>query len=447
MPSEGHDHDNRGRIAQPPPTGYRVSYRPLLAAEKGPSGAVLPAAFAPVLGGLLPLVPLVHAFGAGQGDRFGAAGELLFLTVCALALVALVNAALTVYAVRVARVPVPVAPGSGTAVAFLTTYAPDGAPLPAVRAVLEGAVRVTHSGPLDVWLLDDGDDPEARMLCAELGVHHFTRRGVPEWNQERGPHAAGSEHGNHNAWIAKHGDAYDLIACVEAGRVPHPGLLERTTGYFRDPDTAFVVGPPADRYDDGRHAGFHLRTMAQRAGNRRGAPVLDGTFTVVRVEALRRAGGFRAPVNGDMVTGLEMHARSNPLTERDWRSVHTSETLTAETADGSPHGRAPYGPLPPLYGKALFRVSPGRLLGYALLLLQRPVAFANWVLCALTCLLFPMTAWAVAALPVALAPAAALRLTRLRERRARAARDRAARAHQDAEHAPAATAGTAAPGS
>ncbi|WP_327114511.1 glycosyl transferase [Streptomyces sp. NBC_01341] len=447
MPSEGHDHDNHGRRAQSPPTGYRVRYRPLLAGEKGTPGAVHAAALAPAVGGLLPLVPLVHAFGTGHGDRFGAAGTLLFLTVCALALVALVNAALTVYAARAAREPVPAKPGSGTAVAFLATYAPDGVPLPAVRAVLEGAVQLRHSGPLDVWLLDEGDDPEARMLCAELGVHHFTRKGVPEWNQERGAHEAGSEHGNHNAWIAKHGDAYGLIVCVETGRVPRPGLLERMTGYFRDPDIAFVVGPPADRYEDGRHAGFRLRTLAQRAANRRGAPVLDGTCTVVRVEALRRAGGFRATASGDMVTGLDMHGRPNPLTGRDWRSVHTSEAQTDETADGSPHGRAPYGPLPSLYGKALFRMSPGRLLGYALLLLQRPAAFANWVLCALTCLLFPMSVWALAALPVALAPAAALLLTRLRERRARAAGARAVRTHQDAEHAPAASAGTAAPGS
>lgn len=112
-----------------------------------------------------------------------------------------------------------------------------------VRATLEGATKVTHTGPLDVWLLDEGDDEQARALCAELGVRHFTRHGVPEWNRSKGVHKARTKHGNYNAWIAMHGAEYEFFASVDTDHVPLPNFLERMMGYFRDPDVSFVVGP------------------------------------------------------------------------------------------------------------------------------------------------------------------------------------------------------------
>ncbi|NEB72112.1 glycosyl transferase, partial [Streptomyces fulvissimus] len=87
----------------------------------------------------------------------------------------LVNVVSIAHATLMARDPVPVTPEPGTRVAFLTTYVPGKEPLAMVRATLQGAVRLRHDGPLDVWLLDEGNDPDARALCAELGVRHFTR--------------------------------------------------------------------------------------------------------------------------------------------------------------------------------------------------------------------------------------------------------------------------------
>ncbi|MFF4246573.1 glycosyl transferase [Streptomyces sp. NPDC001822] len=436
MPTEGHDHDKRGRPAgrtAGPPT---AEHQDAPAAGHGGTGGLLTAAFAPALTGLLAL-----------GSVLQAQRPALLGVVCPLVLVAVVNAVLTVRAVRAAREPVPATPEPGYAVAFLATYAPGREPLSAVRAVLEGAVRLRHPGPLDVWLLDEGDDPEARMLCAELGVHHFTRRGVPEWNRARGPHEAGAEHGNHNAWIAKHGDDYGLLACAAPGHVPHPGFLERTTGWFRDADTAFVVGPQGEGADGPGPDPVH-RALVQCAGNHHGAPLLSGSGVVVRVEALRGAGGFRAPATGDIAAGLEMHRRHNPLTGRHWRSVHSADEPAAREVSGARRDPSPglRRTLLPLYGKALFRVPAGRLLGYTLLLLHRPVTVVGWALCALTWLLFPATAWAALTLPAALAPTAVSSLARLRERRRQEARGREALPLTEAERAPAAAAGTPAPG-
>ena len=112
-----------------------------------------------------------------------------------------------------------------------------------VTKTLEAAVKIRHRGLLHIWLLDEGDDPEVKEVCRRLGVHHFTRKGVPEWNQPKGPHRAKTKHGNYNAWLQAHGDAYDYFASVDTDHVPLPNYLERMLGFFRDPDVGFVIGP------------------------------------------------------------------------------------------------------------------------------------------------------------------------------------------------------------
>ncbi|MFJ3700118.1 MULTISPECIES: glycosyl transferase [Streptomyces] len=426
MPTEGHDHDSGA--AGPLATGYRVRYR--RPARTGAAVLLLPVL--PAVTGLLLLHALwpTHWTHGGSGRRWLVlADSLTLVSVGTVELFLLANVAAVAYAVSVARDPVPVTPEPGTGLALLTTYTPGREPLSAVRATLEAAVHMRHPGPLDVWLLDEGDDPEARMLCAELGVHHFTRLGVPEWNRGTGPHKAGTKRGNVNAWLAKHGDAYDLVVSADAGHVPQPEALERTTGWFRDPDIAFVVGPRDEAPASPRPL---LGTLVQRAGNRYGAPLLDGTGSVVRVTALRQAGGFHDSVTDATVTGFEIHRLRNPLTGRYWRSVHAADlpgagkepVSWADLGDRRPRrSRGAYGTLLRQYGKALFRVPPGRLVGYTLTLARGPVEAATWLFAALSCLLVlthaQLRPWAVLALVTALAPLALWSLALLRGRAAR----------------------------
>nr|WP_203182515.1 glycosyltransferase family 2 protein [Streptomyces pratensis] len=477
MSSEGYDQDNHSRLAgllaEPPAAGYRVRYRDLPRTGGGRTGAVLLMALAPVLAGL----PLLHVLWpthwTGRGDVrrwLVLADSVTLVSVGLMELFLLVNVVVVAYAASVARDPVPVAPERGTVLAFLATYVPGREHLSTVRATLEGAVGMRHPGPFDVWLLDESDDPEARMLCAELGVHHFTRLGVPEWNRQKGPHRTGTRHGNLNAWLAKHGDDYDFLASVDTGHIPPPCFLEGMTGYFRDPDVAFVVGPPVH----GSHATavggaagapqplFHA--LVQRAGNRYGAPVLAGAGRVMRVAAVRRAGGFHDSAAGDVATGLGVHRLRNPLTGRYWRSVHAPDVPAVGKGSSAPayasarrprRSRGAYGALLRQYGKALFRVPPGRLLGYTLTLLRRPVAAVTCLFCVLGCLLALTHAetrvWAVTAVvAAALPPGLVWCLTLLRGRVSRRARgrSRSARPVQDGESALAtATAGSPAAGS
>ncbi|MFE8010626.1 glycosyltransferase family 2 protein [Streptomyces sp. NPDC057418] len=410
MPSEGYDYDRYSRLAGPltelAATGYRVGYRSLLSTEKHRIRAVLLMTLAPVLTGLL-LLYLVwptHWTSRENGEPWlVAADTVMLLSIGLVELFMLVNVVSIAHATMVARDPVPVTPEPGTRVAFLTTYVPGKEPLAMVRATLEGAVRVRHPGPMDVWLLDEGDDPEVRMLCAELGVHHFTRSGVPEWNRAEGRHKARTKHGNYNAWIAGHGDAYGFFASVDTDHVPHPAFLERMMGYFRDPDTAFVVGPQVyGNYDSAvtkaaESQQFLFHALIQRAGNRYGAPMFVGTNNVVRVAALRQAGGLYDSITEDMATGFEIHRRRNPLTGRYWRSVYTPDVLAVGEGPVSwtdfftqqlRWSRGTYETLLRQYGKALLRVPPGRFLSYTLMLVYYPMTAVNWLLGVLSCLLF-----------------------------------------------------------
>ncbi|MET9953023.1 cellulose synthase catalytic subunit [Streptomyces sp. NPDC006339] len=408
----GYDYDTYSRLAGPltePEPGdgsYTVRYRSLLSKEPHRIRAVLLMGLAPVLSALL-LVYLVwpshwtvREGGAQWLVRFD---TVMLVSIGLICFFMLVNVTSIAHATLMARDPVPVRPEPGTRVAFLTTYVPGKEPLSMVRATLEGAVRLRHDGPLDVWLLDEGDDAAAKALCAELGVRHFTRAGVPAWNRAKGVHKARTKHGNYNAWLAMHGDGYDFFASVDTDHVPLPGFLERMLGYFRDPDVAFVVGPQVyGNYTSAvtkaaESQQFLFHALIQRAGNRYRAPMFVGTNNVVRITALKQIGGLYDSVTEDMATGFELHRTRNPRTGRHWRSVYTPDVLAVGEGPASwtdfftqqlRWSRGTYETLLKQYWKAPFRTPPGRLLNYTLMLVYYPMTAVNWFLGVLSCVLF-----------------------------------------------------------
>ncbi|MFJ5263860.1 glycosyltransferase family 2 protein [Streptomyces sp. NPDC088387] len=407
---EGYDYDTHSRLAgpltEPSRRAYQVRYTSLLAQEPHRIRAILLMTLAPVLTGIL-LVYLVwpsHWVEREGGDRWLVWLDVLMLiSIGLIELFMVVNVASVAHATLVARDPVPVFPQPGTRVAFLTTYVPGKEPLSMVRATLEGATRITHTGPLDVWLLDEGDDAQAKALCAELGVRHFTRHGVPEWNRESGVHKARTKHGNYNAWIAMHGDAYEFFASVDTDHVPLPNFLERMMGYFRDPDVAFVVGPqvygnydsPVTKAAESQQFLFHA--LIQRAGNRYRAPMFVGTNNVVRIAAVRQIGGLYDSITEDMATGFELHRTKNPRTGHHWRSVYTPDVLAVGEGPASwtdfftqqmRWSRGTYETLFQQYWKAPFRMPAGRLFSYTLMLVYYPMTAVNWFLGILSCVLF-----------------------------------------------------------
>jgi cellulose synthase/poly-beta-1,6-N-acetylglucosamine synthase-like glycosyltransferase len=244
----------------------------------------------------------------------------------------LVNVVTLCLATLWARDPQPVTPAA-LRTAFLTTIVPGKEPIEMVERTLRAAKGIVHAGAYDVWLLDEGDDADVKAMCRRIGVRHFSRKGVEAYNTAAGAFKARTKHGNYNAWVDRHGDAYDVFVSVDPDHVPLPNFCERLLGYFHDEDVAFVVGPQiygnydnvVTRWAESQQYLFH--SLLQRAGNKHGIAMLVGTNNAVRISALRSIGGLQDSITEDMATSLALHAARNPATRKRWRSVYTPDVL------------------------------------------------------------------------------------------------------------------------
>lgn len=409
-----YDYERFSRLAGPltepaarPSGTCRVTYRSLTARGRHRVRTALLTAAAPLLSVVL-LVWLVQPGHWVHRQHVPwwqtAADAVMLVSIALIETFRVVNVVSNAHATLVARDPVPVVPEPGTRVAFLTTFVPGKEPLEMLRATLEGATRVHHDGALDVWLLDEGDSAQAREICSELGVRHFTRKGVERWNQASGAFRARTKHGNYNSWLDAHGSDYQFMACVDTDHVPLPDFLQRMLGYFRDPDVAFVVGPQVygnygsslvARASESQQFLFHA--LIQRAGNAYGSPMFVGTNNCVRVTALKQIGGLYDSITEDMATGLEIHTSRNPTTGNRWRSVYTPDVLAVGEGPSTwtdffnqqlRWSRGTYETLLRQFWKAAFRLSPGQALNYGLMVAYYPMTAAGWMLGGLSCALF-----------------------------------------------------------
>ncbi|MFJ5030939.1 glycosyltransferase family 2 protein [Streptomyces sp. NPDC088560] len=410
LPRYDYEHYSRlaGPLTQPDPAKpYTVAYRSLLSQEPHRIRAALMLGAAPILSLVLLFWLLRPAHWTERDypayDFLPALDVVMLVSIGLIEFFRCMNVLSNAHATLVARDPVPVVPETGTRVAFITTFVPGKEPLEMVTKTLEAAVRLRHRGLLHVWLLDEGDDPAVKEVCARLGVHHFTRKGVEKWNRPKGPHRARTKHGNYNAWLAAHGDAYDYFASVDTDHVPLPNYLERMLGYFRDPDVGFVIGPQVyGNYDTfvtkaAESQQFLFHALIQRAGNRYGAPMFVGTSNAVRIRALKQIGGLYDSITEDMATGFEMHRAKNPATGRKWKSVYTPDVLAVGEGPNAwtdfftqqlRWSRGTYETILKQYWKGLFTLGPGKLFNYTMMIIFYPMSALNWILAALSCALF-----------------------------------------------------------
>jgi cellulose synthase/poly-beta-1,6-N-acetylglucosamine synthase-like glycosyltransferase len=402
-----YDYERRSQVAGPlrevPDGPYSVQYRRLEGARPVRSGLLVFAALLFVGGFLVWLLLPSHWPEWGDNTVVNLASLAMTLTTGIIGLFAFLNVATLCRATLLARDPVPVRPPAGQRVAFLTTIVPQAESLEVVRPTLEAALQIRHEGQLDVWLLDEGDDAAVKQMCAELGVHHFSRRGVEEWNQPTGGHKAKTKHGNYNAWLDAHGDDYEFMLGVDPDHVPLPNFAERLLGYFRDPDVSFVVGPQVY----GNYEGFVVKSaesqqflfhsLLQRAGNRSRTAMLVGTNNAVRLTALRQIGGFQDSITEDMATSLAMHATRNPETSNRWTSVYTPDVVSVGEGPASftdyfsqqdRWSRGTDHVLMTRFWRIGHRLSPRALLHYVLLTAYYPTAAIAWVLGAVNAILY-----------------------------------------------------------
>ncbi|MFB8048697.1 glycosyltransferase family 2 protein [Streptomyces rubiginosohelvolus] len=408
-----YDYEHYSRLAGPltqPPAGkpYKVQYRSLISQEPHRVRAALLLGAAPLvsLGLFAWLMQPSHWTDRDpnlDNDLLLVLDVIMLVSIGLIELFRTMNVLSNAHATLVARDPVPVIPESGTRVAFLTSFVPGKEPLEMVTKTLEAAVRIRHRGLMHVWLLDEGDDPAVKEVCARLGVHHFSRKGVAHWNQAKGPHRAKTKHGNYNAWLDAHGGDYDFFASVDTDHIPMANYLERMLGYFRDPDVGFVIGPQVyGNYDTfvtkaAESQQFLFHALIQRAGNRYGAPMFVGTSNAVRISALKQIGGLYDSITEDMATGFEIHRHRNPATGKKWRSVYTPDVLavgegpTAWTDFFTQQLRWSRGTYETIIGqfwKGFGTMPPGKLFNYTMMIIFYPMSALNWILAALSCALF-----------------------------------------------------------
>jgi len=136
---------------------------------------------------------------------------------------------LTMWRLKVRGRP-PRPPSSARVDVFITTY---NEPVEMVMATAVAARDIRY--PHRTWVLDDGSRPEMREACEAAGVHYMTRG--EEW-ADRPRHAKA---GNLNNALFHTGAEFMLI--LDADQIPAPAILDRTLGYFNDPQVALVQAP------------------------------------------------------------------------------------------------------------------------------------------------------------------------------------------------------------
>jgi cellulose synthase/poly-beta-1,6-N-acetylglucosamine synthase-like glycosyltransferase len=271
---------------------------------------------------------------AGFGDWRLAVARVCFCLVIGIECIRLVQSfALWVFAMA-AKDPVPKALPPGMNIALLTTIVPAKEPLEIVERTLRAMKLVRYRGRVDVWILDEGNDPRVKAMADRLGVYHFSRKGIPQFNQPSGQFRKKTKAGNHNAWRSRYERYYDVVAQMDPDHVPLPSFLERTVGYFRDPDVAFVVAPQVygNLYENWVVHGasaqqFLFSGVVERGANGLGAPILIGTNHLYRPSAWHEIGGYQDSIIEDQLTSMRIHGTINPVTGNYWKGVYTPDIL------------------------------------------------------------------------------------------------------------------------
>ena len=237
--------------------------------------------------------------------------------------------------------------GTETVDVLITTY---NEPVELVVETARAARRIDF--PHETWILDDGDRPEMRQAAADLGIGYITR--TEDW-QDRPRHAKA---GNlNNALFATHGE---FMLILDADQIPEPQILDRTLGWFQDPEVALVQTPqwftnvtesdplgsqaplfygPIQQGKDGWNAAFFCGSNAVL---RREALMQLGIVGYVREVEAAVSDALRA--SSRMLAGAEKHAAaSGPTAVAAITEVASAASVArADLAAGRPVAQVTY---------------------------------------------------------------------------------------------------------
>src|SRR3989338_6771871 len=214
---------------------------------------------------------------------------------------------------------------TGHKVAFLTAFVPGKEPYDMLEQTIKAMVECEY--PHETWLLDEGNDVIAKIICAKYGAIHYSRKGQEEYNTNGGKFRAKTKAGNYNSWCHQHAKRYDFLAQLDVDFVPKKDFLTKTLGYFNDLRVGFVGTPQI--YGNQKQS-WIARAAAEQAFSfygitQRGLFGLDmvlfiGANHVVRVAAHANIGGYSGHIVEDHLTGMRFYSKR-------WKSVYVPEVL------------------------------------------------------------------------------------------------------------------------
>ncbi|WP_284535347.1 glycosyltransferase family 2 protein [Nocardioides sp. T2.26MG-1] len=179
--------------------------------------------------------------------------------------------------------PPPAAPGL-TVDVLIATY---NEPIDLVMRTARAALAIDY--PHRTWVLDDGNRPEMREAAEAEGIGWITRSA--EWAGMPRHAKAGNLN---NALLVTEGE---FLLILDADQVPLPAILDRTLGYFEDPQMALVQTPQwfANVPDDdplGSQAPLFYGPI-QQGKDGWNAAFFCGSNAIIRREALMQLGVSR----------------------------------------------------------------------------------------------------------------------------------------------------------
>jgi cellulose synthase (UDP-forming) len=161
-------------------------------------------------------------------------------------------------------------------------------------------------------------------------VRYFTRKGMPLWNQPGPPFQAKTKAGNVNAWldfVEMEGIDYEVFVQLDIDHRPAPEYLDRTLGYFDDPEVAWVQAPSVcANLDRWTARGLAEQDLVLQGPLQMGfyghsqTPFIIGSHTTYRTAAVRAIGGYQP-------TRAEDHLDTVVLAAHGYRGVYVPEII------------------------------------------------------------------------------------------------------------------------
>jgi cellulose synthase (UDP-forming) len=198
--------------------------------------------------------------------------------------------------------------GDETVDVFITTY---NEPVELVALTADAATRIDWPHT-KVHILDDGARPEMEVIAEELGCNYVFRG--QDWDEKPRHAKAGNVN---NALMQTDGE---FILILDADQIPKPEIIQRTIGYFKDEELAFVQTPqyfynlpPGDPFGSDAPLFYGPILQGKDGWN---AAFFCGSNGILRREALMQLGltEFVKEIEQDLFLGVkQLEVELRPL--------------------------------------------------------------------------------------------------------------------------------------